>query len=253
MNEMPPPRTSSIEQTLQRIATQFTVRDIMVPVEKLVKAKTPVEARRLLEEYNDFNVVPVGASGKITGYIERNSPDLKSIDFDMTVGSGCSILDIVDVFAERQFCFVLGKWGIEGYVHFSDLNHHLVNLPFYILLQAVESHIISLIQDRLDEEVLHEVFDTSDANKIIKSFNKKKLNDVNRSLLNEISLKMMLQVAVYFGLLELSDEEITELYKVRNSLSHAPERLIQRHDDAKRLMWTIRQCHKILGSYSTTN
>jgi len=242
-----------MEQTLQRLANQFTVRDIMVPVEKLVKAKTPVEAHRLLDEYDDFNLVPVEASGKIIGYIERNSPELKLIDFDMAIGSGCSILDIVDVFAERQFCFVLGKWGIEGYVHFSDLNHHLVNLPFYILLQAVEFYTISLIQDRLDEEVLHKVLDTSEANKIAKRFNKNKLNDVNRSLLNEISLKGMLQVAVYFGLLELGDEEITELYKVRNSLSHAPERLIRKHDDAKRLKWTIYQCHKILGSQSPTD
>ncbi len=224
----------------------------MVPVEKLVKAKTSEEGCRLLEEYDDFNLVPVEASGKITGYIERDCPDLKSIDFDMAVGSGCSILDIVDVFAERQFCFVLGKWGVEGYVHFSDLNHHLVNLPFYILLQAVEFHIISLIQDRLEEQVLHKVFGTPDANKIIKSFNKNKSNDVNRSLLNELSLKRMLQVAIHFKLLELSDEEVTELYKVRNSLSHAPERLIRKHDDVKRLVWTIRQCHKILSSYSLT-
>ena len=253
MNDTQHPRASNMEQTLQRLANQFTVRDIMVPVEKLVKAKTPVEAHRLLDEYDDFNLVPVEASGKITGYIERNSPDLKSIDFAMAVGSGCSILDIVDVFAERQFCFVLGKWGIEGYVHFSDLNHHLVNLPFYILLQAVEFHIISLIQDRLDEVALCEVFGASAAKEIVKSFNKNRTNDVNISLLNEISLKRMLQFAVHFGLLELSNEEIAELYKVRNSLSHAPERFVRKHDDVRRLVWTIRQCHKILSSYLPTN
>ena len=119
-------KTSSIEQTLQRLATQFTVRDIMIPVEDLVKAETPETAYHLLERYVDFNLIPVETENKITGYIDRNSPDLKPVDFDVVVGTGCSILDIVDVFTERRFCFVLGKWGIEGYVHFSDLDRKSV-------------------------------------------------------------------------------------------------------------------------------
>jgi|GEM_PF-2412108 len=252
MNEMPTPRTSSIDQTLQRLATQFTVRDIMVPVEKLVKAKTSEEAYRLLEEYDDFNLVPVEASGKITGYIERNSPDLKSIDFDMAVGSGCSILDIVDVFAERQFCFVLGKWGIEGYIHFSDLNHHLVKMPFYILLQAVEAHAIFLIQDRFDEAMLLQVFDEVTVKNIIKAFNKNRVNDANRALLNEVNLKKMLLFATHFGLLMLAAEEINQLCKVRDTVAHATERLVQQHDDVKRLMWTTRECRKILSRSLST-
>lgn len=245
-------KTLSAEQTLHRLATQFTVRDIMVPVEKLVRAGTPETACRLLEEYQDFNLIPIEVGDKITGYIERNSPDIRSINLDMAVGTGCSILDIVDVFAERRFCFVLGKWGIEGYVHFSDLNHHLVKLPFYILLQAVESHVIFLIQGRFDEAALSHVFPETVVKNIIRDFNKNRVNDSDRSLLNEVNLRKMLLFATHFGLLTLNAGEINKLCRVRDTVAHATEKLIHRHDDVKRLMWTIRECRNILNTYPST-
>lgn len=258
MSNNPPVSTATIEQTLRRLASQFTVRDIMVPVDKLVIAKTPENAYHLIEKHDDYNLIPIETEGKITGYIERNNLDLKLINLDVVVGIGCSIIDIVDVFSERQFCFVLGKWGIEGYIHFSDLNHHLVDLPFYILLQAVESHVISLIRSHHEvddlhkfESDLHKVFDKKNTNivrTIVGKFKTNKLNDANRLLLNEMNFDKMLDFASHFGLLELKDEEIMELYKVRNSLAHITERLVQTHDDVKRLVWTTRQCQKILLS-----
>ena len=221
----------------------------MVPAEKLVKAKTIEDAYLLLEEYDDFNLIPLETEDNITAYVERNNPGLKSIDLNLVMGIGCSILDLVDVLAERQFCFVLGKWGIEGYVHFSDLNHHLVDLPYYILLQAVETHVVSLIQDQFTQDNLYKVFEGAVVNKITRDFEKNKINDANRSLLNEVNLNKMLKFARYFGLSDLEDEEIDELYKVRNSLAHAPERLIKKHDDVRILMRTTRQCYRILSRY----
>ena len=88
---------------------------------------------------------------------------------------------------------------------------------------------------------------------IIGKFKTNKLNDANRLLLNEMNFDKMLDFAAHFGLLEMKDEEIVELYKVRNSLAHITERLVQTHDDVKRLVWTTRQCQKILISYPPTN
>ena len=224
----------------------------MIPVEKLIKAQTMEKACQLLAEHQDFNLIPIEANGEIIGYVERGNPILHPVDLNVSVGIGCSILDIVDVFAERQFCFILGKWRIEGYIHFSDLNHPLVNLPFYILLQAVETHALSLIQDQFNEEVLHHICSGASANRISRNFNRRKANDSNRSLLNEVGLNKMLKAAVHLERLNLSDEEIAELYKVRNSLSHVPEQLIWEYDDVKRLVWVTRKCYTILNSSLTS-
>jgi len=251
MNDIANPQVPIIEQTLQRLATQFTVRDIMVPTEKLVKAQTTEEALCRLKEYEDYNLIPLEKENRIIGYVERGDTKKQVIDLASAVGIGSSILDLVDVLADRQFSFVLGVRGIEGYVHFSDLNHHLVNLPFYILLQAVEAHVISLIQGRVNEANLHEVFDKINpkiVQNIMSNYNKNKANDANRSLLNEVNLDKMLTFACHFDLLELKKEEIVELYKVRNSVAHVTEMLIQKHDDVERLVRTKDQCQKILSS-----
>ncbi len=229
------------EQVIQRLAGQFTVRDIMIPLAELITATTEEEAIHLLHDKDDFNLIPIETEAGVTGYVERGIPGVSPINLDVTVGSGCSILDLVDVLVERQFCFVVGKWGIEGCVHFSDLNHHLIRLPFYLLLQAVEAHVIFLIGDEFEEvDNIRIALNKEDANRIIANFNKHKVNNANRELLNEASLKEMLKFARRFGIVALNDDEIEELYAVRNCLAHVPNRLVEKHDDVKRLMWTTR-------------
>ena len=248
---MPP----TMEQMLQRLASQFTVRDIMVPVERLTKAKTIEEAHKHLEAYADFNLIPIEEDSQITGYVERGSDERKLINLEVIMGNGCSILDLVDVLSDKQFCFVTGKCGIEGFVHFSDLNHSLVDLPLYILLQAVEACVASLIQSLFNKANLCEVLDGPNpgrAQNIIKQYERRKLNDANRSLLNEVSLKIMLEFASHFKLLDLTGYEICELSRVRDSLSHVPERLINNPNDVTRLKQTKDLCYKILNGRLST-
>ena len=229
----------------------------MIPTQELVKAKTIAEAHRHLEIYDDFNLIPIETEDQITGYVERGDDQLKPINIDGVMGNGCSILDLVDVLADKQFCFVTGKCGVEGFIHFSDLNHSLVDLPFFILLQSVETCVVSLIQDKFNEATLCHVFegDYKDivgkdfAKNVIGRWNKNKATNANRNLLNEINLDNMLRFAYYYRMLDLSEEKICELYAVRNSLSHVPERLINSHDDVSRLKRTKNQCYKILSSH----
>jgi hypothetical protein len=54
------------------------------------------------------------------------------------ISDGTKLLDLVEFLEEREFAFVLSHRHIDGYVHFSDLNHHLVKLTFYVILEAVE-------------------------------------------------------------------------------------------------------------------
>ena len=250
----PPLALSTIEQTLQRLAAQFTVRDIMVPSANLVKAKTLLEARKHLEIHDNFNIIPIESENQITDYVERGREELKPISLDLVIGNGCSILDLVDVLVDRQFCFVTGKHGVEGFVHFSDLNHNLVDLPFYVLLQAVEAHVASLIGATFNEANLQRVFDgyrPGFVKRIVDRYEKSKSNDADRSLLNEVNLKTMLSFACYFKLLDLTDKEICQVSAVRDSISHVPEKLINKHGDVNHLRLTKDLCHKILSNRSS--
>lgn len=54
------------------------------------------------------------------------------------ISDGTKLLDIVEFLEEREVAFVLSHRHIDGYVHFSDFNHHLVKLTFYVILEAAE-------------------------------------------------------------------------------------------------------------------
>lgn len=54
------------------------------------------------------------------------------------ISDGTKLLDLVEFLEEREVAFVLSHRHIDGYVHFSDFNHHLVKLTFYVILEAAE-------------------------------------------------------------------------------------------------------------------
>jgi hypothetical protein len=54
------------------------------------------------------------------------------------ISDGTRLLDLVEFLEEREVAFVLSHRHIDGYVHFSDFNHHLVKLTFYVILEAAE-------------------------------------------------------------------------------------------------------------------
>jgi len=69
----------SLEQTLQRLATTFTVRDIMIPTEDLTCAPREEDAPAESAKHPDFNVIPIKRGEEITGYYERDSGETKLI------------------------------------------------------------------------------------------------------------------------------------------------------------------------------
>jgi hypothetical protein len=114
-----------LEETLKRLAITFTVRDIMIPVSDLVCAPDESQAAAVSAEHPDFSVIPIPDHGKLTSYFERDSRSTKKITLNDLISDGTSLLDLVQILEGREFSFVLSQ-HIEGYVHFSDLNNHLV-------------------------------------------------------------------------------------------------------------------------------
>jgi len=54
------------------------------------------------------------------------------------ISDGTSLLDLVEILEDHKFSFVLRHREIAGYAHFSELNHHVVKLAFYVILEALE-------------------------------------------------------------------------------------------------------------------
>ena len=120
----------TIEETLKRLTVTFVVRDIMIPNESLVYAQDRVEPAAVSKANLDFSVIPIRRNGKLTAYFERDTGRTNEIKVEDLISGGMSLLDLVELLEEREFAFVLSHRHIDGYVCYSDLNHHLAKLTF---------------------------------------------------------------------------------------------------------------------------
>ena len=147
----------TLEETLKRLAITFTVSDIMVPATGLICAGDDIDAARVSKDNPDFNVIPIRHKGKLTGYFERDSHTTSQIALSDLISDGTSLLDLVGTFEDREFSFVSSDRQISGYVHYSDLNHHLLKLSFYVILEALERQVLSSIRRNDDREYLRNI------------------------------------------------------------------------------------------------
>jgi hypothetical protein len=132
----------TLEATLNRLAIAFTVRDIMTANVDLVCAVGDAEAGRVSDDNPDFDVIPVRQDGNLIGYFERRSRNAKRITPSDLISDGTSLLDLVEILEDRQFSFVLSRQRIEGYVHFSDLNHQLVLNTRRVVCAMLSDHLM---------------------------------------------------------------------------------------------------------------
>jgi len=136
---------ATLDETLARLAGTFTVRDIMIPSADLVCAASDLQAPDVSQRNSDFNVIPIREGQKLIKYFLRDSRAVQRIELTDVIADGTSLLDLVEVFEQHEFAFVLTHRQIAGYVHFSDLNHPLIKLMYYVILEAVERCVLSLI------------------------------------------------------------------------------------------------------------
>ena len=66
-------RMPPTEETLNRLAIAFTVKDIMTPSAGLVCAANDKEAGTVSDKNPDFDVIPIQQDGTLIGYFERKS------------------------------------------------------------------------------------------------------------------------------------------------------------------------------------
>src|ERR1035437_4914738 len=167
---------------LKRLATAFTVRDIMVSTRELVCATVESDAALVSKSYSDFSFIPIKSGNGFSAYYSRDSGEVNTIGVPDLISDGTGVLDLVDVLEHREFAFVLGPRQIDGYVHFSDLNHPLVKLTFYVLLEGVERFALESGKTWLTDNFLSETLGEPRFGQIQQSY--KRSGDAGESVIN---------------------------------------------------------------------
>src|ERR1017187_8227843 len=180
----------TIEETLKRLAITFTAKDIMIPEAGLTCADNEVDAAGLSQDNPDFSVIPIRQNTKLVGYFLRDSRTSRQIVLKDLISDGTSLLDLVEILEDREFSLVLSHREIAGYVHFSDLNHHLVKLAFYVIFEALERQALISIPRTDDREYLRNNLDPSRFTQIENKY--KRDGDAARSLFNYLNISDIL-------------------------------------------------------------
>jgi hypothetical protein len=235
----------SLEETLNRLAITFTVRDIMIPEKGLVCAGNEIAAAQVSKGNPDFNLIPIRQNGKLTGYFGRDSHATSQIALGDLISDGTSLLDLVETFADREFSFVLSHRQISGYVHYSDLNHHLLKLSFYVILEALEREVLSSIPRNDDRDYLSRNLDPRRFAQITRQY--KRDGDAARSLFNYLNISDILRLAVKAGTIQMADDAIKAMKETRDDAAHASENIVADYHAINRLAKVKRECLRILG------
>lgn len=236
----------TLEDTLSRLAVAFTVRDIMTPNAALVCATSEMGAGDVSDNHSDYDVIPIKKKATIVGYFERKSRKTNAITISNLISDGTSLADLVDILVERRFAFVLRRDKIEGYVHFSDLNHQLVKLTFYVLLESLERLALSSIQSRIDRESLKKDLSDMRFEQIEKAY--KKAGRAGRDLVSFLSLKDILRLGAKAGAISVEEHFIRAMGNVRNRAAHGTISFISSYKEVSRLAIVKRECLRVLGT-----
>jgi hypothetical protein len=151
--------------------------------------------------------------------------------------------------AHRQRAFVLVQDRIGGYVHFSDLNRPIVQLPFFVLLEAVERYFFDKPATAITPEMLSTFLDPKRVNALLDKMSE--LQEKRANLNNWAALlgfKELLMCARELGALKAKVSELDSLSKVRNLVCHAAstELLVEKYSHVRRLADAKDFCLRLL-------
>jgi hypothetical protein len=239
---------NDISKTLERLANTFTVRDIMVKAEELVYADGLATALQIIEENVDFDVIPIKKDGILKAYLERGKNKEKYIDLRELISDATSVLEAVTILQERKFCFVLSGQRITGYVHFSDLNNHVVKLPFYVLFESVERQLAAKIKGSISKTEIQSLLDRKRSSDVIDKMKSLRENRADLDWVNLLYFGEILKFAGFYGFLNLDQIDIDIVASIRNRVDHADEQLVKKFDDVK----TLSRAHQICASILMT-
>ncbi len=124
--------TFGLQNLLNEVNSILTVRKIMTHKENFVYYEDLKK-----DELKDcpYDVVPAKDCKK---YWWKQEGKLLEITPELIISSHLPIYELIDFFNKNDFYFVTHNKGIEGIVHFSDLQKQEVRILFYTMLSFIE-------------------------------------------------------------------------------------------------------------------
>ena len=217
-------------QKLSQLSRAFSVQDILTETEQLKRADTLGNAEPLFHEYD---VVPYPRKGLIQGFFKRGSGQLHNIEPRYIVSEGTSLFDLPQLFCENLFYFVISGNRLIGYVHYSDLNKPVVKIPFFAMFQAVERRLWDNFKHKISEDVLRKVFEPNEVDAFIRRKRRAERDNVDLGWVGVFSFPYILRLARFYGLTDMSDEDMKLLKEVRNKVAHSDHYLVKDEKDVQ--------------------
>jgi hypothetical protein len=234
-----------VTQILANLSKVLTVQDLMTPCAILQCADSFEDAEPL---HSQYDVVPHPKAGPITGFFRRGTIELQGITAHVLLSNGTSILELPSLLNQNRFYFVISGNSIVGYVHYSDLNNTLAKIPFYTLLQTVERAMWERIQSQISEADLSKIFGSSDIGRFIKKRIKNRGKNIDIGWVGVFSFPFILKLARFYGYIQISDDQIELLAKIRNRVSHSDWNLVTQYDDIQMLIDTYHLSESLIKS-----
>jgi len=241
----------TLTQTLERLAMTFTVKDIMVPRKRLVCASTNAGAKSKLKEHPDFDSIPImRKNGAICAYFHRHFNQRRSILLEDIISDATSILDLVDILKEREFCFILTDRRIAGYIHFSDLNNPTVKIPFFVILENLERRLVEEIRPDVNAANLNLVLNEQRIKAAKLKMQKMERKRADYGWTSLLYFNEIVNFAVKLKTIRLKGKKIDLISNVRNLIAHADGPLVEEHAHVRRLSEAKDLCLSLLKSMS---
>ncbi len=239
---------SNATDALKHLTTTFTVKDIMTVEARLRTGADAASAQKVSAENPDFSVIPIKINGVLSAYFERDSRRTASIEIDDLISDGTTLLELIEVLRGREFSFVLTNRRIEGYVHYSDLNHQLVKWTFYVMLEAVERMALERLRLSNDPAYINATLGTARFSQVEKAY--KRAGDNARNLLTYLNIADILKLAVSEEAVQVDEASIRSMKRVRDWAAHVLDDLAP--DTAVEQLATVkRECLRLLGADDT--
>jgi predicted transcriptional regulator len=219
----------------------ITTKYIFEPIYSCKRTDNSEDVRETLEK-REFDIVGVtDENRKIVGYAKRTELNnglveqfTYNIDLNQVISDSTPISQLLNIFSENSFVFVLKNNLVNGIVTRADINKPIVRIYLFGIISLFEMHLNFWINNYYKNDSWTEIIKKERLDEAIKIYELRKGKNEDLSLLECIQLsdkKVILKSTTDFlKLFDLSKKQterfLKDIEKIRNELAHSQNSII---------------------------